>query len=176
MRSSRALLTCAAIGALSGLLVIGLSPVTSALALLSPPLYALVASVHMLGPLLAAAWFRRPGAATLTALVSGLVALAATTLGPLLVLALVVPAAVMDLVLWAAGRRRDRVDAWVVTGLVGGAVIAAITIPVIDGRLLSPALVALVAGARLLAVTAVALGARALAGRLSRAGLRPPPA
>ncbi|MET0447322.1 MAG: ECF transporter S component, partial [Aeromicrobium sp.] len=92
MRSSRALLTCAAIGALSGLLVIGLSPVTSALALLSPPLYALVASVHMLGPLLAAAWFRRPGAATLTALVSGLVALAATTLGPLLVLALVVPA------------------------------------------------------------------------------------
>ena len=174
MRSTRALLTSAAIGALAGLLVVALTPLTSLLAVTSPALYALVASIHMLGPLVAAAWLARPGAATLTALVSGLVALPLTTLGPLLVLALVIPAAVMDLALAALGHRA-RSWPWLVAAVVGALVMSAITIPVIDARVLSPVLVMLVVAARLVAFIGVALGARLVARRLGAVGIRPSP-
>ena len=174
MRSTRILLTCAAIGAVAGLLVIMLSPLTAVLALASPPIYAAVASIHMLGPFTAAAWFRRPGAASLTALIAGLVAIPFTALGPLLVFAIAAPAVLFDLVLAIDRHRRHPHITWYAAALAAAGAIIAISLPVIDPGLLSGGLVALVVGARLAAYLLVAWLSRELAVRLTAAGVRPP--
>lgn len=174
VRSTRFLLTCAALGTLAALLIIGLSPLTTALALLSPPLYAVVASIHVLAPFTAAAWFLRPGPATLTALMAGLIAAPLTSLGPLLVIALVVPALAFDLVLVLGRHSTRRRAVWYGAALAAALAIIAISLPVIDERMVSPLLIALVVAARIVSYGTMALVARVLAVRLSAAGVRPP--
>ena len=174
MGSTRFLLTCAAIGALAAALIVALSPVTTALAQLSPPLYAVVASIHVLAPFTAAAWFLRPGAASLTAFLAGLIAAPLTSLGLLLVVATVVPALAFDLVLFLGRRSSHRRLVWYGAALAAALAIVAISLPVIDERMLSPLLIGLVAAARVISYALMALVARILAVRLSAAGVRPP--
>ncbi|SDY67420.1 hypothetical protein [Herbiconiux ginsengi] len=170
--STAALLQCAAIAAASAILMVALAPVLFATALASPVLYSLVGSFHILGPLIAGRWLRRPGVILVTAFVASVLATPFTALGLLVIPALCIPAATVEIVLglgrfWRTGSRL----VWFGGAAAGGVAIFAISLAVIDPRVLSGAVVALTLAGRVLAY--LALGAVAvLAERaLARAGV-----
>jgi hypothetical protein len=174
--NTRTLLVCAMLAALAAILLLSLSPVTSALALISPPLYALVASFHFAGPFLAARWTRAPGAAALTALLAGLLAMPFTNLGVLLIPALVIPSLVFDLALIATRfSRNPRVASWYLAASLAAVAIFAISLTVIDPRLMTPLLVVSVLLSRLFSVLLWAWVAVILERALTRAGVRRAP-
>ena len=174
--NTRTLLVCAVLAALGAILLLSLSPLTSALALISPPVYALVASVHFAGPFLAARWTRAPGAAALTALLAGLLAMPFTPLGMVLIPALVIPSLVFDLTLIATRfSKNPRVASWYLAASLAAVTIFAISFTVIDPRVITPLLVVLVLLARLLSVLLWAWVAVILERALARAGVRRAP-
>ena len=170
---TRALLLCGAIGAASAILIVVLGPVLLTAALASPVLHSLLGSVHILGPLLAGRWLRRPGVILITAFVASLLAVPFTALGLLTIPALCLPAAVVEGVLvlgrfWRTGR-----DLVWFGGALGGAVtIFAISLVVIDPRVLSGSVVGLTLAGRVVAYLAIAALAIAAERALARAGLR----
>ncbi|MFB2585101.1 hypothetical protein [Herbiconiux liukaitaii] len=168
-----ALLQCAAIGALTAVVIAALSPITSSLALISPVVYAFLASVNFLGPLVAARWVREPGALLLTAVIAGVLAIPFTPLGFLVLFALGLPALVGELVL-VAGRFYDggRRAVWYAAALCLAVTLFAISLVVIDPSLISPWLVALTLVGRLTSLTVLAWFATAVERALTRAGLR----
>ncbi|MCS5717588.1 hypothetical protein N1027_05490 [Herbiconiux sp. CPCC 205763] len=170
--STAALLQCAAIGAGSAILIVGLGPVLLATALASPVLYSLLGSFSVLGPMIAGRWLRRPGVVLVTAFVASLLAVPFTALGLLAIPALCIPAATIEMVLglsrfWRTG---DRL-AWFGAAAAGGAAIFAISLVVIDPRVLSAAVIGLTLAGRVLAY--LALGAVAILAEraLARAGV-----
>lgn len=75
MRSltTRYLMTCAAVGAASGVLLVPANFVSATLAPTAPVLYAAMIGLWIVGPVAALALVRRPGAAILTTFVAGVV-------------------------------------------------------------------------------------------------------
>ncbi|WP_407320386.1 ECF transporter S component [Isoptericola halotolerans] len=74
--TTRYLMTCAAIGAAMGVLLIPANFVSAPLAASAPMAYAPLVGLWVIGPVLALALLRRPGAALLTTFVAGVVSAA----------------------------------------------------------------------------------------------------
>jgi energy-coupling factor transport system permease protein len=74
--TTRYLMTCAAIGAAMGVLLIPANFVSAPLAAAAPMAYAPLVGLWVVGPVLALALLRRPGAAVLTTFVAGVVSAA----------------------------------------------------------------------------------------------------
>lgn len=108
------------------------------LALASPVLYALVAGVHAVGPMLALRWTRAPGAAVLTAAFAALLASPFNGLGLLLTVALVAPAGALELVLMLGRHRFERTSLWYLGAATAGATIFGLSLPIIDEAVLTP--------------------------------------
>ncbi len=170
--STRSLLQCAAIAAAAAILIVLASPLTTWLAVLSAPLYAAVGSFHMIGPMIALRWTRLPWAATLTAFLAALLAMSFSTLGLLLVPALVLPALAIDAVVMLV-RPRGRSAGLYLGALAGGVVIFLISFVVIPADVVGPGLVAVLLVVRLAAYAAVMRLALWVAMGLERAGVRP---
>lgn len=71
--TTRYLMTCAAIGAATGVLLVPANFVAAALSATVPVLYSAMLGLWIVGPVLALALVRRPGAAVLTMLVAGVI-------------------------------------------------------------------------------------------------------
>ncbi|WP_278235523.1 ECF transporter S component [Isoptericola sp. AK164] len=71
--TTRYLMTCAAIGAAVGVLLVPANFVSAPLALAAPLVFAPMAGLWVTGPVLALALVRRPGAAVLTSFVAGVI-------------------------------------------------------------------------------------------------------
>ncbi|PSL38480.1 hypothetical protein CLV49_2105 [Labedella gwakjiensis] len=170
--STRSLLQCAAIAAASAVGLVLMTPLTSWLAVLSAPVYAAVASLHMLGPMIALRWTRLPWAASLTAFLAALIAMPFSTLGALLVPALVLPALAIDVVVLLARPRGGWLGLYV-GALCGGLVIFAISFVVIPADVVGPALIVTLLVVRLGSYAAVMRLAQSVATGLVRAGVRP---
>jgi hypothetical protein len=164
------LLRCAAFGAVGAIVLLLVSPLTSTAAVVNPGLYAAIAAVTMVMPMLARRWTGTPGATVLTAAVTGVLALAFTALGPAIIVALVVPAAAIDLVL---ARRRDpgRMVTWLAAA-AGGVAIWALSFAVISPDLVSPVLVIVLLAVRVVSYVLAMELAGLVAGRLRRSGVR----
>ncbi|WP_448235612.1 ECF transporter S component [Microbacterium paulum] len=91
------LLTCAAIGVATGLLIIPATAFSTATYATLPPVSALVAGAWVIGFVVAMRLIERPGAAVLTGLISGLVATPLSTTGPTIVITNVMFAAFIEL-------------------------------------------------------------------------------
>lgn len=168
---TRRLLQLAAFAAANVVVVLALSPLNTAIAVLNPFLYAATGGITAVMPLTARVWSQIPGSATLCAAVAGLIAAPFSALGFLLVFALVLPALTFDLVLWRSSHST-------LTRLLGAAAAAgimiwAISLPVIDPEFLSVFAVVILAVIRVISYTVVALIAQALSTRLIRIGVRP---
>ncbi|WP_402468576.1 ECF transporter S component [Isoptericola aurantiacus] len=74
--TTRYLMTCAAVGAAAGVLLIPANFAAAPLAAAAPMVYAPMVGLWMIGPVLALALIRRPGAAVLTTFVAGVVSAA----------------------------------------------------------------------------------------------------
>ncbi|MFB2598734.1 hypothetical protein ACEXQE_13150 [Herbiconiux sp. P17] len=177
--STSTLLQCAVIGAASAIMIVALGPLLLATALASPVVYSLLGSFHIVGPLIAGRWLRRPGVILVTAFVASLLAVPFTPLGLLAIPALCIPAASAELVL-ALGRfwRSGSPLVWFGAVATGGVAIFAISLVVIDPRVLSGVVVVLTLAGRVLGY--LVLGAVAILAEraLARAGvqrLRPIP-
>lgn len=170
--STRSLLQCAAIGAATAVVIALLSPFSTWVAVLSAPLYAVVGSLHILGPMIALRWTRLPWATTLTALLAALIAMPFTTLGVLLIFALGLPALAIDVVVLVV-RPRGRTLGLYVGALAGGLVIFAISFVVIPADVVHPALVAILLVLRLAAYATAMRLAQVVSTGLVRAGVRP---
>ncbi|GAA2639609.1 ECF transporter S component [Dactylosporangium fulvum] len=80
--TTRFLMTCAAIGAASGVLLVPVNHISAIFAPTMPILYAGLVGFWLLGPVLGLALLRRPGAGVLTTLIAGLVNVPLTPFGP----------------------------------------------------------------------------------------------
>lgn len=169
-RVTATLLQSAAFGATGAILLMALSPVTAAAAVANPIVYAAIAAASAIAPMLARQWTGAPGTASLTAGVTAGLTLAFTGLGPLILPALLAPAAAVDVVLWKE-LRPSAVRSYV-AALAAGLVIWAISFTVIAADILSPLLVVTLLGVRLSAYMAAMALARLLAKRLQLAGVR----
>jgi hypothetical protein len=170
--STRSLLQCAAIAAAGAMALVAVSPLTTWLAVLSAPLYAAVASLHMLGPMIALRWTALPWAASLTATLGALIAMPFSPLGPLLVPALVLPAVAIDAVVLLV-RPRGGARGLYAGAVAGGLVIFAISFVVIPVDVVHPGLVVTLLVVRVGAYAAVMRLAQTVSTGLVRAGVRP---
>lgn len=170
--SSRSLMLVAALGAVDAVLTSALAPVTTSLAFASPAVYALVAGIHQVLPILAALLLRWWPAIPLTALVTALLAFPINPLGPLLFPALGLPALAIGLTIRLGGCRWASPWLWAVASASGAAVIYLISLPVIDPAVLTPTMLVLILVARLLSAFAATTLAHVLARSLGRAGIR----
>jgi energy-coupling factor transport system substrate-specific component len=91
------LLTCAAIGVATGLLIIPATAFSTLTYPLVPPLSALVGGAWIVGFVIAMRLLERPGAAVLTGLISGLVATPFSATGPAIIVTNVMFAAFVEL-------------------------------------------------------------------------------
>ncbi|MBD5786067.1 ECF transporter S component [Cellulosimicrobium terreum] len=94
--TTRYLMTCAAIGAATGVLLVPANFVAAALAPTVPLLYAAMLGLWIVGPVLALALVRRPGAAVLTMLVAGVIS-SASPLGASSILTCLMVGAALEL-------------------------------------------------------------------------------
>ncbi|GGQ49422.1 ECF transporter S component [Couchioplanes azureus] len=94
--TTRFLMTCAAIGAASGVLLVPVNHVSAILAPTVPVAYAALVGFWVLGPVLGLAVLRRPGAGVLTMLIAGLVNVPLTPFGPSAVLTTLMAGAAVE--------------------------------------------------------------------------------
>jgi hypothetical protein len=173
--TTRALLTVAVFGAVGALTSIALMPLTTVLAITAPLLYAAVASLTATSGMLALRWTRMPGSVVLTAVIAGLLTAAFTPLGALVIIALMGPAAMIEIVFLAFGYRLKSRIAWLAAPAAGGATIAALSLAVIEASLLTPWFIALLFVIRIVAYIACARLSLSIARALERAGVGPLP-
>jgi energy-coupling factor transport system permease protein len=83
--STAYLLTCAAIGVATGLLIIPATAASTLLSPVAPPLAALTYAAWVIGYVVAMRLIERPGAAVLTGLISGIVAAPLSATGPAII-------------------------------------------------------------------------------------------
>jgi hypothetical protein len=169
--TTKALLTVAVFGAVGAFTSMALTPLTTVLAITAPLLYAAVASLTATSGMLALRWTRMPGAILLTALITGLLTAAFTPLGPLMIIALMGPAAMIELVFLAFAYRLESRIAWVLAPAAGGVAIAALSLAVIEPSLLTPGFIAGLFAIRIVAYIACARLSLSIARGLQRAGV-----
>lgn len=80
------LLTCAAIGVATGLLIIPATALSTLLSPIAPPLSALTYGAWVIGFVIALRLLERPGAAIITGIVSGLIAAPLSATGPAIII------------------------------------------------------------------------------------------
>jgi len=126
------LLTCAAIGVATGLLIIPATALSTALYPTAPPLSALTYAAWVVGYVLAMRLLERPGAALLTGLISGLVATPLSATGPAIIITNVMFAAIVELPFLLTLYRRW--SAWLLYGgsVAGAALYSAWTVLAAD--------------------------------------------
>ncbi len=178
---SSTLMRLGALAALGAVIALVISPLTTVLAPVSPPAYAVVASFTMATPMLAALMVPRFGSATFVAFFTAAL-LIATPLGPLLIVALTVPALAIELVLFSARRRSPRpphfnggalppVAVWMTACAAGGLTIGVLSLAVLSPEVSSPALIALILALRVGAYVGIGALVRRLRAQLHKAGL-----
>nr|WP_201470352.1 ECF transporter S component [Microbacterium hydrocarbonoxydans] len=165
-----ALLISAAFAAVQALIFVMVVPITSLLAVSSPPAYALVAAVHTAMPLLARVVTRVPGMATFTAAVTGLLTSVVSPIGPIAVVPMVCAALALDLVLPLHRGRTPSAGRIVLAAAVAGVVLFLVALPVFSPEHLTPPVLMATLGARLAGESAVAAGVIGVRRLLVRAG------
>ncbi|MFJ2503688.1 ECF transporter S component [Microbacterium sp. NPDC087592] len=161
----------AAFGAVQSLLFVAIVPVTTVLAVSSPPAYALVASIHCLMPFLARVITRTPGMATFAAFVTGLLTSAVSPIGPLAAVPMMVAGLAFDLSL---PLRRDRpvsAPRILLAGVIVGVVLFFVALPVFSPDHLVPPVLLATLAARIVGELAIASVVIALRRLLTRAGV-----
>lgn len=169
--STRDLLVCAVLGAITAAAVIALAALMALIATVSPPLYALVGAYTAIAPLLALRLTGRTGTATVTALCCALIAWPFSTLGVLLLAALIAPALAMDLLFSLRGRIGARTALWSGAGLAA-IVIFTLSLPVFSPEHLTPSVLVLTLVARLVSYAVACWLSGLVALALERAGVR----
>jgi ABC-type thiamin/hydroxymethylpyrimidine transport system permease subunit len=161
----------AAFGAVQSLLFVALVPVTTVLAVSSPPAYALVASIHSLMPFLARVVTRTPGMATFAAFVTGLLTSAVSPIGPLAAVPMLLAGVALDLSLPLRRGQQPTAARILLAGAITGVVLFFVALPVFSpDHLVPPVLVATLA-ARIVGELAIASVVIALRRLLTRAGV-----
>lgn len=143
----------------------------TAIATLSPALYALTGSLWMLMPMTARLWSTAPGAATAVGALTGVLLMPFTALGVLLPLSLIGQGLLFDLVLWRSSTPSPARLA-LAAGAVG-ALIGVFSLPVISAEILTPALMVAVIAIRIGSMVAFAALSALLVRSLVRRGVRP---
>ena len=169
--STSALLVTASLGAIQALVFMAVVPITTVLAVSSPPAYALVAAVHTALPLLARVVTRTPGMATFAAFVTGVLTVAISPIGPLGIVPLVLGAAVLDLALPLRRDARTSPGRILAAAALTGVVLFFVALPVFSPEHLVPGVLIATLAARVageLAVAGLVIAVRRL---LSRAGV-----
>jgi hypothetical protein len=173
--STRVLLICAALAAVQVGVFLALAPALVSLPALSPPLYAVLAGAHSVMIFLAPRVTGARGAATITALVAGLVIAASSPIGLFVTLLILVPGVVVDLALLIPGRRSARTTElrYLAGALVAAAVLFTVSLPAFSGDHLTAWILIGAAAGRLVGEGLAYVCARALGAGLARAGIRP---
>lgn len=173
MLSTRTLLICAALAAVQALASSAISPVTPALAAVAPPLYALVAGVHMIMPILARLISGTPWTTAITAAITGVLIWPFNAIGPLVIVALVTGALAFDATLARSGPApRGRL---VLAACASAVALFLISLPVFSPDHLTPLILGATLLGRLCGALLALLAARALAVALAAVGLRAAP-
>lgn len=165
-----ALLISAAFAAVQALIFVTVVPITSLLAVSSPPAYALVAAVHTAMPLLARVVTRTPGMAVFTAVVTGLLTSVVSPIGPLAAVPMACAAVVMDLVLPLQRGRTASARRILLAGAAAGIVLFFVALPVFSPDHLVPGVLIATLIARIAGELAVAAGVIGVRRLLMRAG------
>jgi hypothetical protein len=153
-------------------------PFTGALAAILPPAYAVLAGVHSILLFAARLYTGQSGAATITAMITGLLIAAASPIGLLVIVPLAVAGASFDVALSALGlvATRKRSISPVVSALIAGAVSAlalfAVSLPVFSAEHLAAGMLMLTLIGRVIGQIAAAYAAVVLLRMLARAGVR----
>lgn len=161
----------AAFGAVQAMIFFAVVPLTTVLAVSSPPAYALVAGVHSLMPLLARVVTRAPGTATFAAFVTGLLTSAVSPIGPLAAVPMLVAGVLFDLLLPWRRDRRVGPGRILLAGAVVGAVLFLVALPVFSPEHLVPPVLLATLLARIVGALVVAGVVIALRRLLVRAGV-----
>lgn len=165
-----ALLISAAFAAIQALIFVMVVPMTTLLAVSSPPAYALVAAVHTAMPLLARVVTRTPGMATFTAVVTGLLTSVVSPIGLLAAVPMVCAALVLDLVLPLQRGRAASARRILLAGAAAGIVLFVVALPVFSPEHLVPGVLIATLIARIAGELAVAGGVIGVRRLLVRAG------
>lgn len=171
--TTRTLLVTAAFGAIGAVVLIALAPVTSLLAALFPPAYAVVASVHGVLPFLGRRLLGFPWAATVIGAFVGVLSIGFTPLGVLVLVPLVLSGAAYDatLLLLARGGRSSPQGHHLIAGAVSAVVLFLISLPVMSPDDLTPWFLVLTFAGRLVGQTLAVLLSGLIARRVLRAGI-----
>ncbi|WP_295100920.1 hypothetical protein [uncultured Microbacterium sp.] len=165
-----ALLISAAFAAVQALVFVMVVPITSLLAVSSPPAYALVAAVHTAMPLLARVVTRVPGVATFTAAVTGVLTSVISPIGPIAAVPMVCAAIALDLVLPLQRGTTASARRILLAAAVAGVVLFLVALPVFSPEHLVPGVLTATFGARIVGELAVASGVIGVRRLLVRAG------
>lgn len=123
--STQYLLTCAAIGAAGGILLIPANNIAAAVAAAIPLLYAAIVGAWVIAPVVALDVIRRPGASLLTSLFAGLVVTPFTPYGARSIITCVLFGALLEIPFLITRYKRWTPTIFFVSTLVIGAVYAA---------------------------------------------------
>ena len=165
-----ALLVSAAFGTVQALLFAMIVPVTTVLAISSPPAYALVAAIHSAMPLLARVVTRTPGMATFTAFVTGILTVAVSPIGPLAMVPMLCAALTFDLVLPLRRGVAPKAPRILLAAAVAGVVLFVVSLPVFSPDHLVPGILLATLACRIVGELAVAAGVIGIRRLLLRAG------
>lgn len=170
--STRVLLICGALAAVHLLLHFATLPALTALAPVSPPIYALIAGVHSLMPFLARRLTGAPGSAVLTSAIAALFVVVTNGAGLIAAVPVVLAGAVIDLVVWrSTGSGRRSQMRYLLAAVAAGAALFAVSLAVFSPEHLTPVLLFATLAARVLGEVIAALLSGLLASALTRAGV-----
>lgn len=173
--STRALLICAALGAVQALMVISVSPITPGIAALAPPAYALVAGLHSIMPFTARLMLGVFGTATLTGFFAGIIAGSFSVVGFFVIVPLTISGLVFDAGLWAFRAWPPRI-ARIAAAALAGVGLFGVSLPVFSAEHLTVTWVVSTLLTRVVSEICAVLVAGVLAHRLARSGIqRHPP-
>ncbi|MCK0116453.1 ECF transporter S component [Isoptericola sp. S6320L] len=168
--TTRYLMTCAAIGAALGVLLIPANFVSAPLAAAAPMAYAPMVGLWIIGPVLALALLRRPGAAVLTTFVAGVVS-SASPVGVYSIVTCLMAGAAVELAFLVTRYRVWRPWLYYVDALVFGAAYIASGWVAFDMGSMAPAVLVTFMVLMLGSFLACTWLGLFLAGRLARAGV-----
>lgn len=165
------LLTCTAIGVATGLLIVPATALSTLTYTMAPPLSALCAGAWVIGFVIAMRLMEKPGAAVLTAFVSGLVATPFSATGPAIVVTNLMFALFIELPFLVTLYRRFSSWLYYLGATVAFALYAAWTATAADMQAFAWWVLALYVAGLLVSSTAATWLGIFIAGRLRTAGV-----
>jgi hypothetical protein len=177
--STRVLLTVAVFAAVQSVLFIAVAPFTGAIAAFAPPLYALVAAVYNVMIFAARRFSGVTGAATVAALVTGLLVGGFSPLGPAVLVPLLVSAALYEAVLLLLPGSPSSRDRWwrgewrfVIAAVAAAVGLFVVSLPVFSPEHLTGGVLALTLLCRVFGEVTASVCAGIVVRLLGRAGVR----